>query len=69
MNAKGGGVKFSLSGGDEQSEPESQAKLWPSPVKITVRQSKGPEGERGEAAPPLGPSLSICNNYIKGEGG
>src|SRR5208282_3225793 len=50
--SQGGGVTFSLSGGDERSEPESQIEFWPSPRKVTVRRSRGPEGERGGAAPP-----------------
>jgi hypothetical protein len=51
---QGGGVNFSLSGGDEHSEPESQTEFWP-PVKTVKRAVReGPTAEAPESASTTG---------------
>ena len=53
--SQGGGIKFSLSGGDEHSEPESQTTFWPSAKTVTLGQSEAPEVE----APGGGPTSAL----------
>ena len=56
-----------LSVGDEPSEPETLTEFWPSPRVVTLGQPEGPEGERGEAAPPSALPCLFVTTAFEGE--